>query len=85
MDKLLDLIERFQNLKNITGTTKSSSYSVQLHFDPWSDRVQVEFGGYDVGCWSRHEYLNTTRHKLLIDMEAKIVEAESLVKDIDHL
>ena len=81
MDSLLSLIRRFQALKEVTGTSKSSSYSVQLHFDPWSDRVQVEFGGYDVGDWSRHEYLQTTIDNLLIDMESKIKEAETLVSD----
>lgn len=79
MDKLLDLINRFQALKDITGTNKSSSYSVQFHFDPWSDRVQVELGGYDIGHWSRHEYLETTRENLLVDFEAKVKEAEEIV------
>ena len=79
MDKLLELINRFQALKAITGTNKSSSYSVQIHFNPWSDRVEVELGGYDVGHWNRHEYLETNRENLLVDFEAKVKEAEEIV------
>lgn len=81
MTELLSLIKRFQELKEITGTSKSSSYSVSIHFDPWGEGVQVEFGGYDVGHWCRHEYLSTTVNNLLIDFEAKVVEAERIVKD----
>lgn len=81
MNDLLTLIKRFQSLKDITGTSKSGSYSVQLSFDPWSDVVEVEFGGYDVGDWSRHEYMTATTENLLIDFEAKVVEAERIVKE----
>lgn len=81
MTDLLTLIKRFQDLKEITGTSKSSSYSVQIYFDPWSEGVQVEFGGYDVGDWSRHEYMKTTVDSLMVDFEAKVVEAEKLVAE----
>ena len=84
MTDLIKLIERFQALKDITGTSKSSSYSVSLHFDPWGEGVQVEFGGYDVGDWSRHEYLKTTVTSLLVDFQSKVEEAERIVqRDID--
>lgn len=79
MKELLDLINRFQNLKEITGTNKTSSYAVSIHFDPWNDSVTVEFGGYDVPGWSRHEYLHTTRQDLLQDFEDRVREAEYLV------
>lgn len=79
MNDLLGLVKRFQALKDITGTNKSSSYSVQIYFDPWTENIQVEFGGYDVGDWSRHEYLQTTVENLLIDMENKVKEAETIV------
>lgn len=81
MNDLLSLIKRFQSLKDITGTSKSSSYSVSLHFDPWGESVQVEFGGYDVGEWKRHEGLVTDVDNLLVDFEAKVVEAERIVKE----
>lgn len=79
MEDLLNLINRFQALKNITGTNKCSSYAVTITFEPWDDRVQVEFGGYDVGHWSRHEYLHTTVDNMLVDIESKVKEAESIV------
>lgn len=78
MKDLIDTIDRFQALKNITGTSKSSSYAVTIRFDPWHEGVVVELGGYDVGNWSRHEYLNTTRNKLLEDLCSKVDEAEEI-------
>lgn len=80
MKELLDLINEFQNLKGITGTSKTSSYGVSLYFDPWSDAVSIELGGYDVGNWSRHEYLNTTRENLLVDLRNKIEDAKREVE-----
>jgi hypothetical protein len=79
MKELLDLIKRFQDLKNITGTNKSSSYSVNIHFDPWEQVVEIELGGYDVGDWSRLECISTTKQSLLFDLERKIIEAEQIV------
>lgn len=84
MKELVALIERFQKLKETTGTNKTSSYSVGLYFDPWSEKVIVEFGGYDVPGWSRHEYLHTNRDDLLEDMEDRIREAEYLVSQEDY-
>lgn len=81
MTDLIKLIKRFQDLKDITGTSKSSSYSLSFHFDPWGDSVQVEFGGYNIGHWSRHEYMNTTVDNLLVDFESKVLEAERIVKE----
>lgn len=62
MDKLLELVNRFQALKDVTGTNKSSSYSVQFHFDPWSDRVQIEFGGYNVGHCKSRQFANSSSY-----------------------
>lgn len=81
MEELSKLIERFQSLKSVTGTSKSSSYSVTIVFEPWDDKVQVEFGGYDISGWSRHEHLQTTVDNLLIDVEVKIAEAERIVEE----
>jgi len=79
MEKLFEQINRFQNLKNVTGSSKSSSYSVQIYFSPWSETVQVEFGGYDIGGWSRHEEMTTTRDKLLEDFTKKVDKAVEIV------
>lgn len=81
MKDLLNQIKRFQDLKDITGTSKSSSYSVTLSFNPWTDVVQVEFGGYDCGDWSRHEYMSTTRDKLIEDLTKKVDEAVEKVTE----
>lgn len=81
MKELVKLIQRFQALKIVTGTSKSSSYSVTILFEPWDGKAQVEFGGYDISGWSRHEYLQTTVDNLLIDMEAKVAEAERTVSE----
>lgn len=75
MKELYNVIERFQALKEKTGTNKSTSYQVLVHFDCWSDDVTVEFGGYDVGNWSRHEYMTTTKENLIKDMNRKVDEA----------
>jgi len=80
MNELELLIKRFQSLKEITGTNKTSSYSVGIFFDPWNDTVAIELGGYDIPNWSRHEYIKTTRKNLLKDLEEKIIQAEQDVE-----
>lgn len=84
MEELTKLIQRFQALKSVTGTSKSSSYSVTILFEPWGDKVQVEFGGYDISGWSRHEHLQTTQQNLLVDLEAKVIEAEKAAHEPDR-
>lgn len=84
MKELLEIIERFQKLKEITGTSKSSSYAVTIRFDPWEEDVRVELGGYDVGYWARHEYLDTTRKDLLKDLSKKVDEAEKAVAEYEN-
>ena len=84
MEELTKLIRRFQALKSVTGTSKSSSYSVTILFEPWDDKVQVEFGGYDICGWSRHEYLQTTQQNLLVDLETKVIEAEKATHQHDR-
>lgn len=64
MKELLEQIKRFQDLKYVTGTTKSSSYEVNFYFHPWNDTVNVEFGGYDCGDWSGYlNYDSLTEYK----------------------
>lgn len=81
MKELYAEIERFQKLKERTGTNKSSSYSVLFRFDPWSDNVTIELGGYDVGSWPRHVYVDSTKETLLQDLKAKVDEAYLVVEE----
>ena len=82
-DSLLNQIERFQSLKNITGTSKMSSYSVSISFDPNSDEVDIELGGYDVGDWSRHTHIKTTKARMIEDLTAKVDEAVRIVSEME--
>lgn len=68
-------------MAKITGTTKSSSYSVQIsscYFSGW----EVNLGTYDIGDWNRHTNLGpfATEAEALTAFEAKIVEAEFCVE-----
>ena len=78
MEEFYALLERFQALKKI-GCSKSSSFCVSLNFDPWNDDVTVEFCGYDVGNWSRHEHRNCKRSEFLKKFEEWVKEAEDIV------
>lgn len=55
-----------------------SSYGVELYFSAMEDRVIVEFGGYDVGSWSRNERIVTTWDNLVDDLTAKVDEADKI-------
>jgi len=83
MDKLVELIGRFQKLKDKTGTSKCSSYTVSFWFDNWSDRVTIALGGYDIGDWNRNTEIETTRKNMLEDFEKKVQEAEFIVENYD--
>ena len=80
MEQLVNLVNRFQKLKDITGTHKCSSYSVNVCFDVWTDNITITLGTYDVGEWSRYTEIHTTLPKMLDDLEAKIKEAEAEVE-----
>lgn len=54
MNDILEQVKRFQDLKNITGTHKCSSYSLNFSFDVFCDTVIIEWGCYDVGGYPRH-------------------------------
>lgn len=76
---LLSFIDRFQNLKNKTTTTKSSSYEFNIFFEPWSDKVALSWGCYDIPGYPRHYETATTRDELLAHMEAEIIKMEAAV------
>lgn len=80
MEQLVHLINRFQKLKDITGTNKSTSYDVNIRFDVWTDNITITLGTYDVGEWNRYTEIHTTLPKMLDDFEAKIEEAEAEVE-----
>ena len=73
-------IKRFQSFKERSGTDKTSSFSVHLSFNCWDDNVYVEFGGYNVGGWSRHESIETTWENLIEDITKKVDEADEITK-----
>lgn len=79
MEKLYELIERFQSLKNKTGTNKSSSYELNLYFSPWDDKVSINWGCYEIGDYPRHYETNATRDTLLAHMESEISKMEQVV------
>ena len=79
LSEVYDLISRFQNLKNTTSTSKSSSYRLSLSFDPWSEVVNLEWGCYDVSHYPRHYYTETTRAELIAHMTAEIEKMEAVV------
>jgi hypothetical protein len=83
MFELLNQIERFQSLKNITGASKMSSYSVSISFDPHSDEVNIELGGYDIGDWKRHTYIKTTKAQMIEDLTIKVNEAVQIVSKME--
>lgn len=80
MQEFYTLLERFQALKKI-GCSKSSSFCVSLIFNPWDDTVTVEFGGYDIGGWARHECRNCKKSEFLEEFEEWVKEAEDIVSN----
>lgn len=80
MKELYEQIDRFQKLKELTSTSKSSSYCVQFHFDPWDDMINIEWGCYDVGSYPRHYYTKCKRDELVEHMSAEINKMELVVK-----
>jgi len=80
IEELENQIKRFQSFKERTGASKTSSYSVNISFSCYEDKVYVEFGGYDVGDWSRHESIETTWDNLIEDIIKKVDEADEFTK-----
>lgn len=83
MTELFALIDRFQALKNKTGTHKSSSYEINFHFSPWNEDVSISWGCYDIGNYPRHYTTTTTRSDLLTHMESEIDKMEvTILEDL---
>ena len=80
-NELQKQIKRFRSFKQRTGASKGNSYSVTFYFaGSDNDAVYVEFGGYDIGDWSRQERLETTWDNLVEDFTKKIDEADEATK-----
>jgi hypothetical protein len=81
MTEWMALAQRFQNLKEITGRDKSSSYVLNVVFDP-DDGILVEMGCYDVADWPRNLSLGPfdSEEKALEATRAKVAEAEIAVR-----
>jgi hypothetical protein len=79
MTELFALIERFQSLKNITGTSKIGSYQVLINFDPHSDKINIEWGCYDIHRYPRHYVTQTNKSNLIEHMQSEIKKMEHTV------
>lgn len=79
MNELLEQINRFRKLKEKVGASKISSFSVELWFDPETDRVEITFGTYDIGDLPRHDSLRTSQENLLEDITKQIDYYEIVV------
>jgi hypothetical protein len=75
-----DLHNRFTKLREKTDASKTSSYAMDVSFDPY-DGVRVHLGTYDIGDWPRHTTLGpfTTEAEAMAATEKKIKDAESIV------
>jgi hypothetical protein len=85
MEKLEQLIDRFQNLSKITSTNKSSSYEVKITktlYYGW----YLDLGCYDIADWPRHlgsgPFPNILA--LIVHFERMIIEAEKAVNDEEN-
>lgn len=80
-NELLEQIARFQKLKEITGCSKMSSYRIGFTFGPWDDqRVDIEWGCYDVGGYNRHYRTSCLKENLIEHMKQEIRKMEEVVK-----
>jgi hypothetical protein len=81
MTEWMILAQRFQKLKEVTGRDKSSSYVLNVVFDP-DDGILVEMGCHDVADWPRNIALGPFdfEEKALEATRAKVAEAEEAVK-----
>lgn len=80
-----DLHDRFLKLRDKTGASKTSSYAMDVSFDP-CDGIRVHLGTYDIGSWPRHTYLGpfATETEAMTATEQKIAEAEAVVAEEDY-
>lgn len=77
-----DLHDRFLMLRDKTSASKTSSYAMDVYFDPY-DGIRVHLGTYDIADWPRHTYLGpfATEAEAMVAAEKKIAEAEAVVAE----
>ena len=80
-----DLHDRFLKLRDKTSASKTSSYAMDVSFDPY-DGIRIHLGTYDIGDWPRHTYLGPfdTEAEAMAATEQKIAEAEVVVVEEDY-
>lgn len=81
MAELYALVDRFQALKEKTGTNKDSSYRISVGFGPWEPQVSIEWGTYDIGDYPRHYSTECPRNTLLAHLAQEIAKMEQVVAD----
>jgi hypothetical protein len=76
------LHKRFLKLRETTGASKISSFSMSVYFSA-EEMISIELGGYDIADWNRHEHIGDfySEEEALIALENKIKEAEEIVKN----
>jgi hypothetical protein len=76
------LHKQFLKLRDKTGASKISSYSMTVYFNP-NETISIELGGYDIADWNRHENIGTFEsEKDAIDaLYYKILEAQKIVAE----
>ena len=79
MNDLLDLVKRFQALREKTSAGKVSSYQLTLTFDPDGDIVELQWGCYDVADYPRMYETTSSRVELLNHMQREIEMMEVAV------
>ena len=74
------LVQRYQKLKEKTGSDKASSYSVKIWIDLYSG-WQVELCTYDIADWPRWTNIGNfdTEELAMVAFEKTIIEAEKAV------
>ena len=80
MTKWGELYKRFVKLAEKTGREKSSSYVMNVVFEP-DGKILIELGTYDISTWPRNLTIGpfNDEETALLKTEEKIKEAEGEV------
>lgn len=76
------LHKEFVKLRDKTGASKMSSYSMTVYFSP-NETISIELGGYDIADWNRHENIGTFKSEedAIHVLYYKILEAQKIVSE----
>ena len=78
----INQVDRFQQLKIQTGTSKISSFELDVRFEPWGNKVSLTWGCYDIPGYARDYQTETTRDNLLKHMNDEISKMERAVNRV---